>query len=89
MAKEQRESGAYTSDELVRVKDADGNVQPDPVPETWIGTDLLPAGSKKASAQEVKKADSGEGAENAPAESAEDTNTESDPDAAPDAGAGA
>jgi hypothetical protein len=56
----QRESGAYTDSEVVRVKDAEGNVQPDAVPAAWVGTDLLPEGTKKATSAEVKKADSGE-----------------------------
>lgn len=56
MAESKRQSGAYTKSEMVRIS-VDGEVLPDPVPETWIGTDLLPAGAKKATKAQVDKAD--------------------------------
>lgn len=46
----------YTESDMVRVV-VDDQVQPDPVPETWIGTDLLPEGAKKATKAQIAKAD--------------------------------
>jgi hypothetical protein len=53
------ESGrAYDKSEMVHVVDGStGNVMEHPVPKSWIGTDLLPAGSKKATAKQVKSTD--------------------------------
>lgn len=45
-------SDAYAEKEFVEVVDADGNPLDGfahPVPKSWIGTDLLPAGAKKKS----------------------------------------
>lgn len=56
---EQKKSGPYTEDDMVQVT-VDGEVQKDPVPSTWIGTDLLPAGAKKATKAQVEKADIGD-----------------------------
>lgn len=39
---------AYGEGDFVKVVDTGGNVQPDPVPKAWVGTDLLPEGWKQA-----------------------------------------
>lgn len=57
---EQKKSGPYTEDDMVHVVNDAGEVQKDPVPAAWVGTDLLPAGSKKATKAQVEKADGGD-----------------------------
>ena len=48
---------AYTEDDMVSVIDGiTGEPMEHPVPKAWIGTDLLPPGSKKASETKVAKA---------------------------------
>lgn len=49
----------YTDKDMVQVV-VDGQVQPDPVPGSWVGTDLLPPGAKKATKSQVEKAEAGE-----------------------------
>lgn len=51
-----------TEDQFVKVQDADGNVQPNPVPKHWVGTDLLPGGTKEApKSKQGDDSDSGSG----------------------------
>ena len=50
-------NNVYSKSDMVHVVDANGQVQPDQVPSAWVGTDLLPAGSKKATKAQVQKAD--------------------------------
>jgi len=75
MAEEQRQNGAYTKGEMVRIAVND-KVQPDPVPAAWIGTDLVPAGAKKATRAQIAKADGGD-------DTGDPTPPVSDPDAEP------
>lgn len=48
---------AYSEKDFTKVTDAAGNVQPDEVPKPWIGTPLLPEGTKAASKTQVEKAE--------------------------------
>ena len=54
-------NNVYSKSDMVHVVDANGQVQPDQVPSAWVGTDLLPAGSKKATKAQVQKADGSDG----------------------------
>jgi hypothetical protein len=54
----EQKSGPYQDGDMVKVVNEAGEVQPDPVPSAWVGTDLLPAGTKKATSTEVSKAES-------------------------------
>jgi hypothetical protein len=47
----------YSEKDFVQVVDAAGNVQPDAVPKSWIGTDLLPEGYKQATKKQLDGAD--------------------------------
>lgn len=54
--------GPLKADSFVDVVDANGNLLPDPVPEHWIGTDLVAPGVKKAPRGAREKQSSGTGA---------------------------
>lgn len=54
---EEKKTGPYKAEDMVKVADSEGNVQPDPVPAAWVGTDLLPPGTKKATKAQVDKAE--------------------------------
>lgn len=47
----------YSEKDFVRVVDAAGRLQPDPVPKAWLDTDLVPAGTKQASDAQVRDAE--------------------------------
>lgn len=48
----------YNDKDLVEVEDAEGNVLPDRVPKSWLGTDLLPEGVKKKSGRSTSSSSS-------------------------------
>lgn len=48
---------AYAEKDMVRVVNAAGQVQPDPVPKAWLDTELVPEGTKQATDAQVKKAE--------------------------------
>ncbi len=50
-------SDLYQEADFVKVVDQAGNVQADSVPKAWVGTDLLPAGWKQATAKAAADAD--------------------------------
>lgn len=47
----------YKDKDFVRVTGPDGVVLPDLVPKAWVGTDLLPEGSKEATRAQAAKSD--------------------------------
>ena len=58
-----KQSGPYKDSDFVKVVNAAGEVQADPVPKAWLDTYLVPAGTKQATKAQVDKADGSDDSE--------------------------